>query len=325
MVLWAETHKEWLAKYVDINAGIPSYSTIRRLFTLIKPSYWGQLINQNLLMHHPDIKAEDHIPIDGKTLRGSKCGAKDVRAIQMVSALSMENNIMLGEVKTDCKSNEITAIPLLLALLDLEGATVSIDAMGCNEGIIGKILDAGASYVIGLKKNQPKLHAAVEAYSQSYGSALENLTEDYFDEGHGRLVRRRYFAFDVPDDIKALGFSEMKTVIATETISSTPYTEGVTAEWRYYITNHDKAHVKLSDYVRGHWAIESRHWLLDVHLNDDKDKKYEENAAQNFAKTKRFLLDLVKSKPPEGKKRSVRSNLKRVGWDIDYLVKLLFV
>lgn len=325
MVLWAETHKKWLGQYVNIDAGIPSYSTIRRLFTLIKPSYWGQLIHQNILDHHPNKKVEDHIPIDGKTLRGSKCGAKDIRAMQMVSALSIENNIVLGEVKTDCKSNEITAIPLLLALLDLDGATVSIDAMGCNDKIINEILKGGGSYVIGLKKNQPKLHEAVETYSLAHGTSLDNLIEDYFDESHGRSVRRRYFSFDVPATITALGLSEMKTIIATETISSSPYQDNVTAEWRYYITNHDKNHKKLADYIRGHWSIESYHWLLDVHLNDDKDKKYEKNAAENFAKTKRFLLDLVKSKPPQGKKRSIRSNLKRVGWDLDYLVELLFV
>lgn len=245
--------------------------------------------------------------------------------MQMVSALSVENNIVLGEVKTDCKSNEITAIPLLLALLDLEGATISIDAMGCNEKIINNILKGGANYVIGLKKNQPKLYAAVETYSLEQGTSLDNLIEDYFDDSHGRSVRRRYFAFDVTDEINSLGFSQMKTIIATETISGSPYTDGVSAEWRYYITNHNKAQPKLAEYIRGHWAIESYHWLLDVHLNDDRDKKYEESAAENFAKTKRFLLDLVKSKPPEGKKRSVRSNLKRVGWDLDYLVTLLFV
>ena len=100
MVLWADIQKEWLSQYVDMDSGIPSYSTFRRLFTLIKPSYWGQLLNQTILGHHPDKKAEDHIPIDGKTLRGSKCNAKDVRAMQMVSALSIENNIVLGQVKT---------------------------------------------------------------------------------------------------------------------------------------------------------------------------------------------------------------------------------
>ena len=325
MVLWAAIQKEWLSQYVNMDSGIPSYSTFRRLFTLIEPSYWGQLLNQAVLSHHPEKKAEDHIPIDGKTLRGSKCNAKDVRAMQMVSALSVENNIVLGQIKTDSKSNEITAIPLLLALLDLEGATISIDAMGCNDTIIDSILKEGGNYVIGLKKNQPTLYAAIDAYSRQQGTASKNLIEDHFDESHGRLVRRRYFAYDVPDSISELGFSDMKTVIATETISGSPYKEDVTAEWRYYITNHDKTQPNLANYIRNHWSIESYHWLLDVHLNDDRDKKYEENAAENFARTKRFLLDLVKSNPPKGKKRSIRSNLKRVGWDKDYLVSLLFV
>ena len=324
MTLWAETHKDWLSKYVDIKAGIPSPATIRRVFTLIKPVYWGQLLHENLLAHHPNKKAEDHISIDGKTLRGSKCDSKNIRAMQMVSALSVENNIVIGQVKTDRKSNEVTAIPLLLALLDLEGATVSIDAAGCNKNIIQNILDGDANYLLGLKKNQRKLHAAVEKYSLESGTSLDNLIEDYFDDSHGRSVRRRYFAFDVPESIAPLSLNQMKTIIATETISGSKYTDEVSAEWRYYVTNHDKSHPKLADYIRGHWSIESYHWLLDVHLNDDKDKKYEVNAAENFAKTKRFLLDSVKSRPPEGKKRSVRSNLKRVGWDLDYLVTLLF-
>ena len=116
----------------------------------------------------------------------------------------------------------------------------------------------------------------------------------------------------------------MKTVIATETISTSNNKQDVTSEWRYYITNHDRENSNLHSYIRNHWQVESLHWCLDVHLNDDRDKKYEENAAENFAKTKRFLLNLVKSIPPEGKKRSLRSNLKKVGWDSNYLVKLLF-
>ena len=244
--------------------------------------------------------------------------------MQMVSALSVENNIVIGQVKTDRKSNEVTAIPLLLALLDLEGATVSIDAAGCNKNIIEHILDGDANYLLGLKKNQPKLHAAVEKHMVESGTSLDNLIEDHFEDSHGRLVRRRYFAFDVPESMAPFSLNQMKTIIATETICSSKYNEDVSSEWRYYGTNHEKSHPKLVDYIRGHWSIESYHWLLDVHLNDDKDKKYDANAAENFAKTKRFLLDSVKSTPPEGKKRSVRSNLKRVGWDLDYLVTLLF-
>ena len=117
IILWADTHKEWLGKYVNMSQGIPSYSTIRRIFMIISPHCWGQLIQKTVLLHHPEKHAEDHVPIDGKTLRGSKCTSKDIRAMQMVSAWSIENNIILGEVKTDSKSNEIKAIPLLLDLL----------------------------------------------------------------------------------------------------------------------------------------------------------------------------------------------------------------
>lgn len=329
IIVWAETKKDWLAKYVDMSCGIPSYSTIRRIFISLSSTYFGYLLKKNFWSNTEEVKSEDHIAIDGKTLRGSKCKSKDVRAIQMVSALSVENNIIIGEVKTDSKSNEIKAIPLLLALIELEGATVSIDAMGCNETIIQEILKRQANYVIGLKKNQPTLYSEVEKYckDQTQGTALSNLVKDGMENSHGRQTRRRYFAIDATEKMKELGFSEMNTVIATETISSSTVdgsSKEVSAEWRYYVTNHDKTHPQLADYIRGHWLIESRHWLLDVHLNDDNDKKYDKYAAQNFAKVRRFLLDLVQSNPPEGKKRSIRSNLKRVGWDSDYIVKLLF-
>ena len=324
IVLWGEMHQEWLSKYVDLSHGLPSYSTVRRVFMIVAPSCFGKLIHETILHHHPNKKAEDQIPIDGKALRGSKCESKDIRAMQMVHAWSVENSIILGEVKTDSKSNEITAIPLLLELLDLKDTTVSIDAMGCNEKIIKAILDKGAHYLIGLKGNQPKLYEAVKKYTTEKATNLDHLVKDYFDESHGRTVRRRYFTFDVSPEIASLGFTKMHTIVATETISSSKYKEGVTSEWRYYVTDHDKLNEKLPSYIKDHWQVESMHWCLDVHLNDDKDKKYEKNAVENFAKIKRFLLSLVKSNPPKGKKRSVRQNLLRVGWDLNYMVDLLF-
>ena len=130
IVLWAELQQDWLKQHVDLSNGLPSYSTVRRTFIIISPACWGKLIRDVIYEHHPNKVAEDQVPIDGKTLCASKCDSKGVRAIQMVSAWSVENNIILGEVKTDSKSNEITAIPLLLELLALEGSTVSIDAMG---------------------------------------------------------------------------------------------------------------------------------------------------------------------------------------------------
>jgi predicted transposase YbfD/YdcC len=324
MVLWGEANIDWLSKYVDMSNGMPSYSTLRRMFQLILPACWGNMIRESIDNFNPNKKAEDHVPIDGKSLRGSKCISKGVRAMQMVSAFSIENEIILGEVKTNSKSNEAIAIPLLLDLLDLEGSTISIDAIGCNKKIIAKILEKGSHYMIGLKKNQPKLFSAIESYSQEHGIHAGNLIEDHFDDSHGRNVRRRYFSFEIPEQVKPLIFGEMKTVVASETISYSKYTGGSSSEWRYYLTDHDKSRKNLDSYVRGHWQVESMHWCLDVHLNDDRDKKYDGNAAENYAKTKRFLFNLVKLKPPKGKKRSFRSNLKLVGWDLGYLTRLLF-
>ena len=213
VVLWAEAHIDWLSKYVDMSNGVPSYSTVRRMFMIVSPACFGQLIKDSITAVHPNKLTEDHVPIDGKTMRGSKCVSKEIRAMQMVSAWSVENNIILGEVKTDSKSNEITAIPLLLDLLELEGATISIDAIGCNEKIISHILKKEAHYLIGLKKNQPKLYAAVEAYAQNHGTASNYLVSDYFDNSHGRSTCRRYFTFDAPKEIKPLGFNKMNTII----------------------------------------------------------------------------------------------------------------
>tara|TARA_B100001079_G_C16359375_1_gene492141 strand:+ start:104 stop:1216 length:1113 start_codon:yes stop_codon:yes gene_type:complete len=324
MVVFTESRKDWLSKYIDMKAGIPSYSTFRRVFSVIQPNAWIALIEGTLGIVIKERKPEDQIPIDGKTLRGTRCASKEIRAIQMVSAWSVSNKISLADIRTDSKSNEIKAIPLLLDLLSIEGCTITIDAAGCQEAILQKITEKDGDFVIGLKKNQPSLYQAVHDYSKEHGEKPEHLIDDGFDESHGRLVRRRYFAFPLPDTAKPFALTGIKSIIATETISSNNNMHGVSAEWRYYVTSHEVGNPKLARYVREHWSIENEyHWQLDVHLNDDKDKKYDDVAAENFARTKRLLLNLVKAKQPEGKKRSVRSRLKRVAWDLDYLLALL--
>lgn len=252
IITWAETHLSWLGKYVDMSQGTPSYSTIRRLFMLIKPDDFQVLLRGIVDSHHPEKNPEDHVAIDGKALRGSRCASKNIRAMQMVSALSIENRITLAEVKTDCKSNEITAIPVLLALLELEGATITVDAMGCNNTVIDAILAQDAHYLIGLKRNQPSLYDAVVAHANEKGTQLNNLVSDSFDNGHGRCVRRRCFAFTLPESICSMGFDKLKTCVAIESISSQHNSEEVIANWRYYITDHDASNLKLPDYVRKH-------------------------------------------------------------------------
>ena len=132
IVLFASTRREWLSQYVDMSKGIPSYSTFRRLFSIVEPTAWSKLIEGALGLVMKDRKSEDQIAIDGKSLRGSRCASKELRAIQMVSAWSFSNKLVLADTSTDSKSNEIKAIPLLLELLSLDGCTISIDAIGCQ-------------------------------------------------------------------------------------------------------------------------------------------------------------------------------------------------
>lgn len=324
MSIFADARSDWLSKYIDMSKGAPSYSTFRRVFSIIEPKAWSALIEGTLGLVMKERSPEDQIAIDGKSLKGSRCPSKELKAIQMVSAWSLSNKLVLADTATDSKSNEITAIPLLLELLSLEGCTITIDAIGCQANIIEMITKKGGDFVIGLKKNQPSLYNAVIKYHQEHGENKENLIHDEWDDSHGRCVRRRYFAYSLPENIKTGKFSEIKSIIATETISSKTHDTNVSAEWRFYITSHDIEKCDLHSYVRNHWSIENElHWHLDVHLNDDGDKKRDEVAAVNFSRIKRMLLSLVKAKLPPGKKKSVRSRLKQVGWDSEYLVSLL--
>jgi predicted transposase YbfD/YdcC len=324
IVLFTDTRKSWLSKYVDMSKGTPSYSTFRRLFSIVEPSSWSKLIEGTLGLVMKARQSEDQIAIDGKSLRGSRCASKELRAIQMVSAWSFSNKLVLADTSTDSKSNEIKAIPLLLELLNLEGCTISIDAIGCQSDILKMIVEKGGDFVIGLKRNQPSLYEAVIKYHQSHGETLENLIHDEYDNSHGRQVRRRYFSYEIPQEFVPSSLCGINSIIATETISSKNHEAKTSAEWRFYITSHNTDKSDLYSYVKNHWSIENElHWHLDVHLNDDADKKRDEVATVNFSRIKRMLLSLVKAKLPPGKKRSVRSRLKQVGWDTDYLISLL--
>lgn len=324
IVLFADSRKKWLSNYIDMSKGIPSYSTFRRLFSIIEPTAWSALIEGTLGLVMKERKPEDQISIDGKSLRGSRCPSKELRAIQMVSAWSFSNKLVLADTATDSKSNEITAIPLLLELLTIEGCTITIDAIGCQSNILEVITKKGGDFVIGLKKNQPSLYNQVIQYHLEQANHVTNLIHDEWDESHGRCVRRRYFAYRLPKTINTGSLVGIKSIIATETISSKTNETAISAEWRYYVTSHEAEKSDLHLYVRNHWSIENElHWHLDVHLNDDADKKRDDIAAVNFSRIKRMLLSLVKAKLPPGKKRSVRSRLKQVGWDTEYLVSLL--
>lgn len=320
--MYAKFRRKWLSTYIDMSTGIPSSDTFRRVFGLICPTQISELTHTIISKFFT--KENQHICLDGKTMRSNKSKEKGIKPVQIVSAWSETFGLCLGEVSVDKKSNEITAIPVLLDMLDIKGCTISMDAMGTQKDIVEQIVDKKAHYVLALKGNQGKFFESVKTYMHEHGEKPTNLICDYFDDSHGRCVRRRYFAVDIPEAINKINeFKNLKTIIATENISTRSSDSPVTSEWRYFITDHSKDDAKLADYVRGHWGVENKlHWHLDVHLGDDKDKKLDRNGTENISRIKRLLLNLVR-KNDINSKTSVRSKLKRMLWDEEYFLKIL--
>jgi predicted transposase YbfD/YdcC len=326
---WNDIHdycrakKEWLSQYVCLRNGIPSSDTFRRVFTLLDPDNIENLLRTHAAEIVRNNKLSDQIAVDGKALRGSK--TLNSQCLHSVSAWCHENGLVLGEEQVESKSNEIRAIPLLLKSLNLKGNTVTIDAAGCQKNIVAQIIRQKGNYVLGLKRNHPKLYKAVEAHILRGGENDINRLYDAFDDSHGRRVRRRYFGYDISKLEEISEWSEAKTVVAVETISckdSDP-NRNVTAEWRYFLSNFKSSDKRLPGYIRNHWSIENKlHWILDVHMKEDDDKKAERKSARSFALLKRIALNVVRTKDTT-LKRSLRRKLKHSAWDDNYLLKML--
>lgn len=320
---YCDIKKDWLSQYVSLVNGIPSSDTFRRVFTLLNPDSVEYLLRTHAAEIVGSKGVSDQIAVDGKALCGSK--KLDLQCLYSVSAWCHENGLVLGERQTDSKSNEITAIPLLLESLDLRGNTVTIDAAGCQKAIAKLIVEKKGDYVLGLKLNHPILYKAVEDHIKKEGENNENRLFDDFDDSHGRKVRRRYFGYDISTLPETKDWIGAKTVIATETISSRDNDPNhkVSAEWRYYLSSHECKDKRLPNYIRNHWAIENKlHWVLDVHLKEDDDKKAERKSARSFSLLKRIALNIVRTKDTTPK-RSLRRKLKHSAWDNDYLLSML--
>lgn len=315
--------KDWLSKYVELPEDSPSEWTFRRVFTLLDPSFLEHLLKTHASEIVSSQKKSDQIAIDGKALRGSK--REGISCLNSVSAWCHENGLVLGEEQVSEKSNEITAIPVLLEALDLKGTTVSIDAAGCQKSIVERIHEKKGHYVLGLKRNQKKLYEAVQALIVKKEITQERQLEDKFEDSHGRRVRRRYFGYNISHLPEIKGWCGAQTIVAVETISSRdndPKQE-VSAQWRYYLSSHKSDNDKLPAYIRHHWGIENKlHWVLDVHLKEDRDQKSERNSVRSFALLKRISLNILRTKDTTPK-RGIRKKLKKAGWDQDYLLSIL--
>ena len=326
---WADIHdygsakRDWLQQYVNLSRGLPSEWTFRRVFTLLDPSFLEHLLRTHASETVFQGKKSDQIAVDGKAVRGSK--RQGMQCLHSVSAWCHENGLVLAEEQVNAKSNEITAIPLLLKSLDLKDTTISIDAVGCQKSIAEMIRNKRGHYVLGLKRNQLKLYQAVDNYIRQQGESANNRLYDAFDHSHGRSVRRRYFGYNLTSLPEAEGWRDAKSVVAVETIFSynNDLERKVTAEWRYYLSSHKSDNKKIPEYIRNHWGIENKlHWILDVHLKEDSDQKAERKSVRSFALLKRIALNMVRTKDILSKK-SIKRKLKNAAWDNDYLLSLL--
>jgi len=311
---FGKARKEWLEKFLELPNGIPDKDTFRRVFERLNPSevaecLYGWLDNR-------DCKGKT-VNIDGKTICGSKNIAHE--AYHIVSAWVSENQITLGEITVDEKSNEITAIPKLLDLVDVSGSTVTIDAMGCQTDIAKKIVEKEADYCLGLKGNQSTLHEDVKLYFENLPAEQSTVTKG---NDHGRIEKREYF---LETDIDWLPQkANWAGLNAIGSVKSTVYEKGITREeTRYFITTLTDVD-KFADAVRKHWSIENQlHWQLDVTFGEDRARTRKDNSPLNWNVMRKTALPLLRNSDV-GKKQSIKRKMFMAALDVSILEKILF-
>lgn len=316
--------EEWFKKFLELPNGIPSMDTMRRVFLLIDPVEFQSFFHGWASVFRSKITGET-VSVDGKCSRGSRDEAAGKKAIHTVSAWANENELVLGQVKVDEKSNEITAIPKLLKLLDIAGCTVTIDAMGTQKKIATDIIDNKADYILGLKGNQGNLHDDVKTYINDQLDVKitddSHQTKKTVDGDHGRIEERKFHLFtnlnwlEQKDDWAGLsGIGVVESSVEKKGKSS--------FERRFYITTHTCID-KFSKGVREHWGVEnSLHWTLDVAFNEDRSTRRKGNSPANSTVLRHITLNLLKKE--KTLKRSINTKRSHACINLDYLEKVVF-
>jgi predicted transposase YbfD/YdcC len=324
---WAANRLDWLRQFLVLSNGIPSRDCIRRLLMALKPEAFQACFQAwvaSAIVTEGDSGPLRMVAIDGKTCRGSHDASRDLGPLHIVSAWASEDGIALGQVATEEKSNEITAIPLLLKQIALEHTVITIDAMGCQKEIAREIVEGGGDFVLAVKDNQPTLRETIQALIVGQiDRDLEDLkyrSHETSELGHGRVDERSYFLTKIPADfalkeewpwIKAIGYSTRLTTRADGS---------ETDETRFYIASRYLSGKRFSEAVRGHWSIESMHWVLDVNFREDDSRTRERTLGNNLSWLRRFAVSLLKR---HSDKDSLRGKMMRCLMNTDFLAEVL--
>jgi predicted transposase YbfD/YdcC len=321
---YGRAKENWFRDFLELPNGIPSHDTFGRVMSRIEPEEFGKCLGGWIRGVFPT-STQGTIAIDGKTARRSHDRANGKTAIHMVSAWAVENHLILGQVKTEDKSNEITAIPELLKVIDVEGCVVTIDAMGCQKEIAKQIVEQGGDYVLSLKGNQGTLHKEVELlFDKAKEDNYKDLPHDSHttvDGGHGRVETRRYTTIaDVDWFEEKSKWPKLTSFGMVESQRDTG--DKITQETRYFISSLPNDAKRFGEAARGHWGIENGlHWCLDVAFREDDSRVRKGHGPTNLAIINRFALSLIKQDP--FRKVGVKASRKRAGWDQNYLLHLL--
>ena len=325
MIAWAHRHKDWLGQFLDLSNGIPSHDCLNMLFRRLKPDEFERCLLSWLAALH-DTGGGTLVAIDGKTLRRSFDKATARTALHLVSAWAVSQKLSLGCVAVDAKSNEITAIPQLLKLIELSGAIVTIDAIGCQTEIAEAIVAGGGDYILAVKGNQPTLHKGIVEH------VLDQMDDDFArvqvsrhetkEKGHGREEHRTYYVLDVPSGLsdakrwkglKQIGMAVSRTMRGGKSCDDV----------RYFILSKRLTARRFGTLVRGHWGIEnSLHWQLDVSFGEDQCRTRKDHASANLGGLRRTALSMLKKETSE--KVGVKNRRLIAAWNTDYLHKVLF-
>ena len=321
---WAKGNGEFFRTFLELPHGIPSHDTFNRVFAMLRPTTLQEVLLPWLLERRG--LPGEWIHLDGKTLRRTRCQSRKLKALHVVSAWAGQTGITLGQVAVEANSDEITALPQLLELLDLHDKIVTIDAMGCQKDIAQTIIAGGGDYLLAVKDKQPTLHAEIQAAFAAAATPPARSPRLYTteDQGHGRGEQRPVQVLPARGALSAVQSAAWLGVLTLVMVTRVVWCEATgveSMEVSYFLSSLSPNARRIGTAIRGHWSIENGlHWVLDVVFREDARRVYDRTTAENVAFLNRLALSLLRG---DTSKSSLKVKRKRAGWQIPYLAQLL--